>query len=151
MIKIEKYLLHDSSVFWMEKLYNLAKDNASMELQQYDITPSQWSVLVPVQRGIIVTVSALAKHLGKDKAAISRTVSILEKKGLLERRKDPEANDRRSMKICLTKKGEALIPQIIESARSSDERFFDGLDHQEIYRLKDAISKIQRNQDSRRI
>ena len=119
-----------------------------MELIRYDISPSQWSVLVPVHRGIVITVSALARHLERDKAAISRTVKILEKKGLVKRTKGSRPdNDRRSHEIALTEKCKALIPEIIKNAKISDERFFNGLNFQDVYKFKATIDKLKRNDE----
>lgn len=73
------------------------------------LNPAQWQALRFIGRanGFSCTPGALADFLGTTKGTASQTLIALENKGLLERRRCPE--DRRSVRIALTQRGEALL------------------------------------------
>ncbi|MCP4714323.1 MAG: winged helix-turn-helix transcriptional regulator, partial [Deltaproteobacteria bacterium] len=81
----------------------------------YSMSSEQWAVCANLylrQNGQFQ--QQLADRLYKDKAAITRLVHGLERRGLVRREEDRD--DRRQKKIYLTAKGEALMQQLFPIA-----------------------------------
>lgn len=74
-------------------------------------------ILYEVGTGKEVTARALANQIGMDEGQLSRTVSKLERDGLLERRANPL--DARKRGLALTRKGQAVLVQMIKLSRAS--------------------------------
>lgn len=64
------------------------------------------------ERGEHITVAQAAKMLGVSAPSVSRTLKSLEKKGLIER--DLDKNDRRSVRIVVTKTGERRVKRVLD-------------------------------------
>jgi DNA-binding MarR family transcriptional regulator len=81
-----------------------------------DLTLGQWRVLVLVDRPGGMAVGSIATALGAKMAAVSRLISRLQRRGLVEtRRADFDA---RVVLVSLTSVGEALRTRIVERRRS---------------------------------
>ncbi len=75
-----------------------------------ELTMPQFRALVFVTHNDNASLSELAEHLGLSMPAASRTVDLLVKRGLLNRR--TRSNDRRSVSLSLTKRGQASVQTV---------------------------------------
>ncbi|KZK96279.1 Multiple antibiotic resistance protein MarR [Pseudovibrio sp. Ad46] len=85
-----------------EAACNLAEDY----LRPHDISLAQWVVLSALWRQDGLNVSELSEYSSKKTAALSRLLDRMESKGLVSR--SAVEDDKRSVKIHLTEKGQGL-------------------------------------------
>ncbi|BAU25960.1 MarR family transcriptional regulator [Aneurinibacillus soli] len=79
----------------------------TLHLKQYDITPKQWTVLKRLATECGITQKELAQSIDKDPATVMKILDILERKQLLI--KQPNKEDRRSLLLYATEKGQKLV------------------------------------------
>jgi len=106
----------------------------------FDVTPEQWSLLLRLHEGPGQIQSELADRTVKDKTTITRILDRLEHKGLAERRRDP--NDRRTQRLFLTPRGEAVLAELMPLVLQLSETVFKAVspaDHDTVHRILDTI------------
>ena len=75
------------------------------------LTSADMGLLVPLRYSVeLVTAARLAERLSMSRAGVSKTLTRLEKRGILERR--PHPTDRRSATVQLTKHGSKLVDEL---------------------------------------
>jgi len=74
---------------------------------QYDLTPQELRVLIELDRASVMNISELSKAINRDFGNVSRTCSILAKKGLLNRYRSKD--DQRITLVRLTSKGKEKL------------------------------------------
>lgn len=104
------------------------------------------------QMGLLIAVSNehkdviqqdMADILGKDKSSILRSIDLLEKRGLLQRLKDP--NDRRKNIINITQLGIDTLNQHFEMERQLTESLVEGISETELKNFFTVIERIKSN------
>lgn len=101
-------------------------------LKQYDVTVSQWKVLLAIWRGEGQSQVELQDVLGLEGATMTGLLQRMERGGLVQRK--PDLSDKRVLRVYLTERGrllEANIHPLIEEVNemacrgfSSDEQTF---------------------------
>ncbi len=91
------YLINMTALLLKRELSTAIKNH------NIDVTPEQWAILNRLNENNDLTQKEVAKLTFKDNANITRMLDKLEKKGLVVRQ--PDANDRRSWNLSITKKG----------------------------------------------
>ena len=109
-----------------------------------DITPEQWSILVFLWQQDKVTQKAIADATYKDRPSITRLIDNMEKQGLVTR---TQGADRRTNKICLTKKGSDLYEKVYPITIKTMQEALNELSEKDIsnaqYLLKKIFSNLQ--------
>ena len=85
----------------------------------------------------------LADRTFKDKAAITRLIDGLEKKGFVKR--VPDLNDRRQKKIFLTKKSSELVKKLFPVAKQVQVKGQRGIDPEHLEIFKSVLRQIFKN------
>ena len=93
-------------------------------------------------QGETLSPSELAKDLMLSTSAMTNRLDRLEKHGLIERMMDP--NDRRALRIGLSKKGFELADEMIASHVKTEERMLSALTKAERSKLRALLVKIVR-------
>ncbi|OZI41473.1 MarR family transcriptional regulator [Bordetella genomosp. 5] len=104
----------DNIGFLIKLVYNSMNRMLDQEMAPLDLTAMQWRPLAMIFRGRADTPAELARLIGVDTGAMTRTLDRLEAKGLLRRVRSQE--DRRVIKLELTDDGQEKareIPQYI--------------------------------------
>ncbi len=91
------------------------------ELAPMGITPAQWVILEAAFSGKADTLTALARIIPVDAAAISRQLDKLQQRGLVRRRR--LRSDRRTVRIELTDAGRELVPKLAPAVEANNRRF----------------------------
>jgi len=91
-------------------------------------------------RGSALSPSALAKEMMLSTSAMTNRLDRLEKRGLIERKSDP--NDRRGLKIILTKDGFTLADDLVVSHVQTEEELLARLSEQEREQLLGLLAKV---------
>lgn len=112
-------------------------------LSRYGLGSGQIFVLMHLAKEQDITQETLTRHLHIDKAAIARAVRKLEDSGLIRRTTDP--GNRRAVRLFLTKKGEEIVPEIIQIERAWEELALEGLTKTDRDRLSVFLQQIAQN------
>ena len=113
-----------------------------------DITIDQWLVLKTIHESADLTLQQVGTAVFKDFASITRIVQLLERKGLL--RRTPHPTDGRRSELALTSAGESVIRTVEPIAQANRRQALDGIDGDEIARLRAVLKRITENCDARR-
>ena len=129
--------------FILTNAQNAVHNYFKRQLQDYDITPSQYALLhcLHVQDGL--TPSQLAQALRLDTSSITGILGRLEKKGLIDRIYSQE--DRRSVSIHLRDEGKALSTQVDRVIEEANTKILDGLDPKLYQQFLSVIYFIEQN------
>ena len=111
-------------------------------LKPHGVTPMEFNLLRALQ-GKERTATDLVGALPVDASRISRLVAGLADKGLLRRRR--MRNDRRTVKLRLTERGEALTDDLRERVRAHEERLVEGLNPAEARAFYSASGRMLAN------
>ena len=109
----------------------------------YKATPEGLGILFLLSRQDGLTQGHISEFLAKDKAAITRLLSALEKEGLVSRTAD-EA-DRRVVRSFLTAKGRAALDEMIPAFQSFFVDIFSGVDPDEFGIARKVLQQIIAN------
>jgi len=132
-------------------LVNQTALHLKRELQQefrrhgYHVTVEQWALLNQLwdQEGRYQV--QLAELILKDKPNVGRMLEILEKDGLVYRRRDDQ--DRRAYRAYLTEQGRSLEDKLIPLAVGVLDRALKGLEPGDVRELIRLLAIIDRNLD----
>ena len=109
---------------------------------RFDLSVTEWRILAVLGRFPGLTASEVTERTAMDKVSISRAVSSLEQKDLLQRKID--ASDRRRQQLFITPgPGRAVLEQVIPEARRYEEALASTLSADEISTLSNLIEKLQ--------
>jgi DNA-binding MarR family transcriptional regulator len=113
------------------------------ELAPYDISSSQWAVILNIADGRAATAGELCKAMRYDPGGMTRLLDRLETKGFLRRVRDE--HDRRTVHLELTASGKALRPRIIEALVRVLNQLLRGFTRSEVRQLQDMLGRIIAN------
>ena len=135
--------IHSCINFILSNTRNAVNNYFKRELQEYDITPSQYALLQCLCTQDGLTPSQLAQELRLDTSSITGILSRLEKKGLIDRVYNQE--DRRSVSIHLREEGRSLWSQVDRVIDEANAKITNGLDPEHYAQFLSALSMIERN------
>jgi MarR family transcriptional regulator, transcriptional regulator for hemolysin len=137
--------LESAIPFLLDQTTKISKLHAQREfdLLQIDITIEQWLLLKVISEKETQSQQALALETKRDPAAITRTIDILVKKGLLIR--EAITNNRRQYHIKLTKEGRYFIVQNMPLINELRNITIKGFSKKEIDLLISMLMRIQKN------
>lgn len=107
------------------------------------VTRPQWQVLTVLRRHEGINQGGLAERLDVEPITVCRMVDRLQEADLVERRADP--TDRRSWRLFLTAKAEALLQQLRPLAEEMLAEALDGVSEADRATLAQALDKIRQN------
>ena len=108
----------------------------------YGITRREWGLLAQLHgypSGLLP--SELADRMHRDRARTSRTITALLGKQLIERTALP--HDRRSVRVSLTRQGQALYGQLMPQIQAINGQILSVLSHDEAATLDDALERLR--------
>ena len=127
--------------------YNLRKaqtavfQDFSVSLQDCEITPGQFGVLVLIQANTGLNQTALGKALGIDRSTVVAVIDKLEARGLVER--TPAPTDRRSYALQLSLQGINLLLRARSLVARHEKRIAAGLTKADQDQLNTLLSRLQ--------
>ena len=135
------YDIENSIGFLLAKVYQRGFGLFKEQLDSYDLTPPQFSLLafLWIEDGLSQT--SLSQKTQVDRTTIGGLIDRLEKLGLVERLPTPE--DRRAYRICLTDKGRGLERELCAIAARVTEKFLAPLDAEEQTALRATLKKLR--------
>ena len=138
--KIEKVIL-----FQIEQTSKASKIYSQREFDRLgvDITVEQWIILKIIDEHPEISQKELAEKSLRDPASITRTLDLLQKKGLIDRMAIP--GNRRQYQLILTNAGKKLIVTYLPIVEEHRKRSTAGLSKKEINKLSELLLKMQEN------
>jgi len=91
----------------------------------FDLTVTQWRVMAALGRFAPLTASEVGRRIVMDKVAVSRAVSYLKRRGLVERATDRD--DRRRASLRLSARGRTMHARIVPIAIDYESRLCTAL------------------------
>ncbi|MDU9007156.1 MarR family winged helix-turn-helix transcriptional regulator [Sedimentitalea todarodis] len=135
--------IHQSLGYWTSLTARTMEAEFNKRLAHFGITRVAWVVLGAIHFDEKSSPSELAEFLSIDRAAITRLLDKLEQQGLIIRCRTDE--DRRSVSLLLTPKGEALSVEIARESKAVNAQFSDGLTPEEVEQYIGTVKKILAN------
>lgn len=131
--------------YWLERTTRKFRQFSQKSLQEhgYNITGDQWVILKRLHESPGSLQKDLASATYKDPASVTRTLDLLEKKGLVMRKADPE--DRRGFEVYLTKEGENTVQGILPIAVQMRKKGKKGISKQEMKTFKKVMDQLYKN------
>jgi DNA-binding MarR family transcriptional regulator len=118
---------------------NSIRKTFNKSIADYDISSEQYVVLKLIKEKEL-TPTKIAEILNKDKAAITRFINSLEKKGFIKK----EQIDKRSYKIVITQKGRDILKKIDEIAFNLRKKIDENISKEKIECLFDVLENIKK-------
>lgn len=110
------------------------------ELKEYKITASELAVILNLYKNEGFTQDELATYMMLDKAAITRTIPLLEEKGFIRREKD--SKDKRANRIFLNQKSRDLEKEFIEILQGWSRFLTDGMDQEKVMIMVEILEAM---------
>lgn len=115
---------------------------AQVYVDRFDLTRSEWRVLVWLGKQREMQAKDLGHSAGLDKMQMSRALAQLQDKKLVSVKRDPQ--DRRGNIVQLTRPGRALYDKITPLALAREDFLLAALTGDEIAALDAIITKLRR-------
>ena len=131
------YLITKTALKLKNRLNVLLRENG------LDLTADQFEVLGILREREGISQSELAYLTSKDKTNITRILDLLEKKDMIERKKDER--DRRAYNIYLTDKGRQKKDELKQLLIMGNQKLSEGLSVEDIREFQRIINIINSN------
>jgi DNA-binding MarR family transcriptional regulator len=109
--------------------------------ENYQLSVPEWRLLGALVRFSPINFGELLKLSSFDKALISRTITTMKEKGLVETKADP--THKKKLIVSVTASGRATFRQILPQARARQVALLDTLSSDERTVLYTALKKLQ--------
>ncbi|MDH5655472.1 MAG: MarR family transcriptional regulator [Spirochaetia bacterium] len=109
-----------------------------------DLTPEQWGIINYLKFNPGVTQTKIVQVSGRDQTSITRMLDGLQKKKLIERKKDDD--DRRVFRIYLTVSGKKMYNLILPYSKKYNDRLngmFSEAERKKLFELLDRLSSLR--------
>jgi len=137
--------LEEVILYLIDQTSRAAKQYSQREFDRLGlgITVEQWILLKLIEEEEGLSQSELATKSNRDPAAVTRTLDLLEQKGLTQR--DPTPGNRRQYQVALTAPGKAFIAANMALVESHRSKSIAGFSNDELAALRAMLLRIQRN------
>jgi MarR family transcriptional regulator, organic hydroperoxide resistance regulator len=143
-------VLEEALGYWISRTYMASRSEMYRRFKHHgvELTPEQWMVLVRLWQNEGLTQSALAERTFRDLPTMSRILAVMERSGLIQRRKD--ASDARARLVFLSDHGRSLRRALVGEARSMVDDMLAGIPEADIAVTRRTLQKILANFEASR-
>jgi DNA-binding MarR family transcriptional regulator len=121
----------------------LSRSATVLYQKRFGVNVTEWRILVLLAIEPGIAASRICHVIGFDKGPVSRTLSIMQQRGLVAIKSDPM--DGRTHSISLTPKGRAIHDEIIVVALERERRLLGCLQKEEREVLINLLGRVHRN------
>ena len=132
--------LGNSTIYLLKRAELAVRGCVEVALNEVDLTPNQFFILVLVKRGEATSSAELAREMGVLPQSMTELIAPLEQRGAIARRPDPDNN--RILRIVLTAAGERLYARGAEVGQRLERELFSSLDENERPRLNETLNEL---------
>jgi DNA-binding MarR family transcriptional regulator len=115
----------------------------SIELQPFEISSGQWSVLRVLWETEGLSQVELAENMRVEKASLTGMLDVMERRGLISRNRNTE--DRRKVNIHLTPRARALKDKLLPYRAKINRKATRGMTPEEVETLLRLLTQVIRN------
>ncbi len=112
----------------------------------WKLTPQQFWMLVAIHESPGISGVEIAARTRADPPDVSRALSALSDRGLVQ--VEPDPGDRRRTRVSLTRSGERMARDVVPVARTLREAIVAGMSRDEIASLCDGLQRVVANLDA---
>lgn len=141
--EVRAFRLEDHLFFHFSQILARRTRTLNERLRPNGLDYPRWRVLAVLQEHPRATMGRLADLTSVDRTTLTRTLGLMEKAGLVERRE--RESDRRSVAISLTAKGRRLFERILPLALLETDRALTGFSSEEIGALRERLKRMADN------
>jgi MarR family transcriptional regulator, transcriptional regulator for hemolysin len=106
-------------------------------------TRSGWLILVALKQQRWRTQQEVAAAVGIEGPTLTHHLDAMEKAGLIERTRAPD--DRRAVRVELTKAGEELFLELAKAAIAFDQRVREGIPDKDVDTVRRVLARLREN------
>ncbi|WP_198139498.1 MarR family transcriptional regulator [Ralstonia sp. A12] len=143
LFRVEDYRMCESVGYLVGRAKTALSMAIEQEVAQMDVTHSQASCLVLLANGRCQTATDLGRELNTDIGSLTRMLSRMEKRGLIERVRSE--SDRRVVHLELTAAGRELADRMPAIYTHVLNRFFADFTHADVDTLRGLLKRILDN------
>jgi DNA-binding MarR family transcriptional regulator len=121
----------------------LSRSATALYQKRFRVNVTEWRILALLAIEPAIAASRICQVIGFDKGPVSRTLSIMQQRGLISIRSDP--TDRRTHSISLTPKGRGIHDEIIVVALERERRLLACLHKDEQEMLINLLGRVHGN------
>ena len=137
-----KLILNDFIAYRMANFASQVSDSCSQIYQQeFGLSIPEWRILARLAENGRMNAKDLVHITFMDKSKVSRTVKIMDEKGLLIKEKVP--NDNRATFLSLSQQGNDLFQQLVPKALSWEDQLINCLTASEYRNFIQALEKLE--------
>ncbi len=111
------------------------------ELAQYNLYHSQWAIIYYLKNHRFSTLVDISNYLNVEKPTITRTVTRLQERELIEQ---IPSDNKREKRIQLTKAGEEIYALCIQKVSEFEVKVMSGVSEDEIQMTMKVLSSMQK-------
>lgn len=134
--------------YLMRRVLNSILAQGDRRLAQHGLTHAQWLPLYKLSKDANATVAQIARDLGIDPGAMTRSLDRLEAKGLIERQRSQE--DRRVVNLLLTPEGQSVAGKVPAVMAEVLNAHLEGFTTEEWQQLTRLLRRMMDNAESLR-
>ncbi|MDF3839533.1 MarR family transcriptional regulator [Cupriavidus basilensis] len=135
-----EYRMGESIGYLVARAKNVLSHEVEQEVNCLDITHAQATCLMMLAAGRGSTVTDLGRELGTDMGSVTRLLSRMEKRGLIERQRSDA--DRRVVDLSITPAGQALLDELPRIYCRVLNRHFHGFSATELQTFRSMLHRI---------
>ncbi|OBB27073.1 MarR family transcriptional regulator [Mycolicibacterium peregrinum] len=132
--------LTENTLWWLKQAFYFSLTEVNESVKDHGVTTAQIGVLRQLANQPGLSGAELARRLLITPQGVQLALTALEKRGLVERKQDPQHG--RILQVFLTDEGRAVASAVVADAVAAHERVFGVLSDEEQEQLKTLLRRV---------
>ncbi|MFN6548000.1 MarR family winged helix-turn-helix transcriptional regulator [Mycolicibacterium nivoides] len=132
--------LTENTLWWLKQAFYFSLTEVNESVKEHGVTTAQIGVLRQLTNQPGLSGAELARRLLITPQGVQLALTALEKRGLVERKQDPQHG--RILQVFLTEEGRAVASAVVADAVAAHERVFGVLSDEEQEQLKALLRRV---------
>ncbi|OMC36997.1 MarR family transcriptional regulator [Mycobacterium sp. GA-1841] len=132
--------LTENTLWWLKQAFYFSLTEVNESVKEHGVTTAQIGVLRQLTSQPGLSGAELARRLLITPQGVQLALTALEKRGLVERKQDPQHG--RILQVFLTDEGRAVASAVVADAVAAHERVFGVLSDDEQEQLKTLLRRV---------
>ncbi len=110
---------------------------------KFELKVNEWRTMANIDNNRPLSAKEIVTRSSISKVNVSRAITSLQKKGLLDRHVDP--TDRRRILLRLTPKGKKIMTELVPLLKEQEKELLSPLNEEEVKTLSSLMARVQNN------
>ncbi|MFV8167441.1 MarR family winged helix-turn-helix transcriptional regulator [Mycobacterium sp. 134] len=132
--------LTENTLWWLKQAFYFSLTEVNESVKEHGVTTAQIGVLRQLTNQPGLSGAELARRLLITPQGVQLALTALEKRGLVERKQDPQHG--RILQVFLTDEGRAVASAVVADAVAAHDRVFGVLSDEEQAQLKALLRRV---------